>query len=487
MAEERIMSEERLRAMPAAAESYRPLSLLALAGFGIAALYALIVIVGAVIALLNRIPWLMPNWTFFIPLAALAVCWVARARIRSAEDTLSGLAFTAWGVRLSVVAALLYAAYYGFTFFAIRLQAIDRADRFFELLKQGRTEQAFLYTQGLVAGGDLNEDELRDEIENRFNNPEGPTAAPGAYSRFRRSEYVRLIEADGSAARLTCLGVTDWGYKGDGYQVVLKYHVATSVAEFLMSVETFGRDPKPGEPKGKQWIIDLKKQTYVIKNSRKLMPRGEELAQQAQMAGDFASKWADKVNRQRWGEAYLDTQEPTRRERLAKGQQTDRLVVTAPLSGLSPLGLCDEVCRDFQAGQTAFHAGTLIRLNDAKFWCSKQHREAIRKRIEQTFRPTGDRAPVNIQLNGKAGPFQEEAIPLTRQADSRVTLLLEVELRYPEEGTTRPQFIVDGQLAVSADERDATRSSSSWQIEYLEPQRGRTPPVGPGPPGRRGP
>src|SRR5579859_5885359 len=96
--------------LPVQTESYRPLSLMALAGFGVAALYTLIVVGGGAIALLARIPWLMPTWTFLIPLTALVLCWVARRHIRDAENTLSGLAFTTWGIRLTIVVALSYAA-----------------------------------------------------------------------------------------------------------------------------------------------------------------------------------------------------------------------------------------------------------------------------------------------------------------------------------------------------------------------------------------
>lgn len=123
-------------------ESYRPLSLLALAGFGVAALYALIVLLGGVVSLFNRVPWLMPLWTFLIPFTVLVLCGAARTRIRNSE-ALGGLAFTAWGFRLTVVVALLYAVYYSVSFFAVSLQAKECAKQFFEQLKQGALSGPF--------------------------------------------------------------------------------------------------------------------------------------------------------------------------------------------------------------------------------------------------------------------------------------------------------------------------------------------------------
>src|SRR5690349_6288502 len=75
---------------PAVTETYRPLSLLALAGFGLAVIYDLVVLIGAAVSLFSHIPWLMPGWTFLLPVAALILCWAARTRIRNSEDTLSG-------------------------------------------------------------------------------------------------------------------------------------------------------------------------------------------------------------------------------------------------------------------------------------------------------------------------------------------------------------------------------------------------------------
>src|SRR5262245_52442410 len=102
--------------MPTASEPYRPLSLLALAAFAVAVLYAFIVVLGGAVSLFTRVPWLMPGWSFLVPVVALVLCWAARARIRDSEGTLSGLAFSTWGARLAIVVGLTYAAYYGFTF-----------------------------------------------------------------------------------------------------------------------------------------------------------------------------------------------------------------------------------------------------------------------------------------------------------------------------------------------------------------------------------
>src|SRR5262245_26915993 len=131
-----VIPAEQLGSSPP--EPYQPLSLLAMAGFGLAVVYCLVVVIGAAVALFSRTPWLMPYWTFLLPLAALVVCWAARTRIFNSEGTLSGIGFTTWGSRLAIVVGLTYGVYYGFTFLAVRFQAIDCVDRFIVQLQQGR-------------------------------------------------------------------------------------------------------------------------------------------------------------------------------------------------------------------------------------------------------------------------------------------------------------------------------------------------------------
>ncbi|HEY7158557.1 MAG TPA: hypothetical protein VH575_31725 [Gemmataceae bacterium] len=444
-----VTPKAEIGAMPAMSEPYRPLSLLALAGFGVAVLYAFVVVLGGVVALINRVPWLMPAWTFFIPVAALVVCWAARTRIRDSEETLSGLAFTTWGSRLAIVVGLTYAAYYGFTFFAVRLQALACAEQFFVELKNNRPDRAFLLAMGAPLKG-VEESELRDQLENLHNAPQGPNG--GNYSRFHHSSLVRAIETANGKAEIKPVGVTEWEYK-DGYRVVLKYHIATPLSEFDMNVETFGRDSKPGEPRGRQWQVDLQKgQTSIVSSTLKLTPRGEDLRQAAQMAWSFASSWQDKINQQKWDEVYLDTRPPAERDQLRKQQP---------------------------AGWQKLAESDLIRIDDKTFWTGKAQRDDILRHIRNTFR-SGKRT--------FALRLQQAEMPLIHASDGRVTARIDAQLTYLDLDANgeKPKYVVEGQLVVSAAEDEAQRTPSVWRVEAIEPESGRTPPErppGPGGPG----
>src|SRR4051812_40579103 len=101
-----------LAAMPSAEapEAYQPLSLLAIAGLLLCLLYALVVIGGGVVALLNPTPWLLPLWTLLLPIVGVALAWVARGRIEGSERTLGGTALANWGIGLGVLFGLTYTA-----------------------------------------------------------------------------------------------------------------------------------------------------------------------------------------------------------------------------------------------------------------------------------------------------------------------------------------------------------------------------------------
>ncbi len=457
---------------PTASESYRPLSLLALVAFGMAVLYVLVVLVGGAFALVNHTPCLMPTWTFLLPLAVLVLCWAARNRIRNAEGTLSGLAFTVWGVRLTVVVGLSYLAYYGFTFFAVRLQAQDYADQFFEQLKQGRSERAFLMAVGSLSQED--DAALRDRLEVRFNSPSGPSGSPGPFTQFRQSQFVRTIEMSGAETRIEPKGVIDWSYGKGGYQVVLKYRVSTPMAEFDMSVETFGRDSKPGEPKGRQWQIMMQKgETAVLPASVKLTSLGKDFMKKAAAGQNFAMLWQEKIARQQWDEVYLDTLEPNERERMSKGRKAADALRTIPFAGLAPLGLCDETCREFLKGRQTLAEGKLIHLDDKKFWTSKVDRAAIMQRLQQTFRPEPEGRPL-VMIRP-----QPTLMPLSRSGEGRLNVLFDAQFTYLDEETSLPKYVAEGYVVASAEDGDTAENPSGWHIQAIEFNSARTAPTRP--------
>src|SRR5262245_43288299 len=133
--------------MPPAEESYRALSLLALAGFGLGAVYALSLIVLALVSFFARKPLFLSGLSFLVPVLAVVLCVLASVRIRRSEGTLAGASLVHWGLVLSLLVGLGYGAYRAGMYFAIKQQAQRFTERWLELLREGDMARAGL---GLV-------------------------------------------------------------------------------------------------------------------------------------------------------------------------------------------------------------------------------------------------------------------------------------------------------------------------------------------------
>lgn len=419
-----ITGEAQGKLAPLSSVTYQPLSLLALAGFGLAVVYALVVLLGGAVALFGRIPWLMPGWTFMVPIAILILCWAARTRIQNSEATLSGLAFTTWGFRLAILFGLTYTAYYVFTFFAVRLQAVEFANSFFEELKKGHADRAFLLAQGLSDRG-MNSDQMRDMLESRFNQPAAQPTSTGFLTRFRQEQFVRFIEMDGSNAKITPQGVSDWEYGKGGYRMILNYHVATSLAEYDMRVETFRRDPKPDEPKDSlKWQVLLTRGETAMIGKPMATPRGQEFMKRMGKAQAFAMDWAAKSS-------DPEALKPAECERLNK----------------------------------------LIQIDEKKFW-GKNRRAEIIKRARNTFQLGSSGKPMfSISLQPPI-----VTLPLLHESEGRTTVLLDAALRYFDDSGVNLVYLAGGRLVVSAENDSAAGSQSAWRVDALEIDSGRTPP-----------
>ncbi len=142
----------------------------------------------------------MPIWTFVLPIVAVAVCFAARARIRKSEGALTGSRLATWGVGLTVVVGLLYAAYYAGCYFAVSSQAEKFGNEWMDLLRTGKPDkidQAFLYTQQPPRPAD--DDHLRDRLEMDFDR--GQSGHGGMLTGFRQCELVRQFEQGGATPR----------------------------------------------------------------------------------------------------------------------------------------------------------------------------------------------------------------------------------------------------------------------------------------------
>jgi hypothetical protein len=390
------------------AEPYRPLSLLALAGFLLAVLYATLVTVGglavfaqnhptllillavlvplcaivaammfgitqplgiatstgkvvawtAVILGLGNLvaysssnPWLMPHsmpiWGVLV--AAILISWLGRARIRASENTLSGAALATWGLWLSLFFGLLYSGYLAACIVAVRSQARDFADEFLDLLRNGDQLQAFVRTlpQGSrPAGGNI-----RDTVERQFNTPGPAPTRDGAFSTFCRADLARIISIGGKSTTFDVSSI-ETDFDKERYRVSMFYKVSGPVGTYNAVVTAMGL-ATAGSGR-RQWNIDPQGTFLRFK-----MPADEALQEKfitSYAAIGFAREWARKLKEGRLDEAYLDTVDPDQREK----QRVDCFFAFPALGGvmgLPAIALRTSASQAFLAGRQSFMEG----------------------------------------------------------------------------------------------------------------------------------
>ena len=402
-----------------APKSYSSLSLLAVSGLGAAVLYALVVGVGGAIALFNRTPWVLPLWSLAVPVAAVVLCWAARVRIQNSEGALTGARLAVWGVWLSLVVGLLYAAYYSACYLSITQMAGAVADEWFDDLKNDRIDKAFLL--GLPPPRPADNAGLRARLELEFDR--GPDGS-GQLSLFRGSQFVRQIEQGGTATQVQLLGVKDWdSVPGGGYEVQLTYRVSTPYlsSEVVIPVVSVNNADDSG---GRQWYV----KTPQTASPAAISADGRRMIDQMNAARTTAPAWIGKLGKWNWDQAYLETLPPAERERLSK-----------------------ERGPKFDEGLKAFRDGGLVRADPAMFWAGDKDRDAIIGEMKGLF-GRGGASPDRMVLSPAPPTYQREP------DRTRIGFDLTVPLT--------PRYLVHGRLMVTADGDDP--SPTDWRIESLD-------------------
>src|SRR3954452_13426316 len=83
--------------------SYKPLSGFAIAGLALACLFGFLVLVSAVVALVQGVPFFFSPWLMLVAAAGLVLSFVAQNHIRASEGTRAGMGLAKAGVWISLL------------------------------------------------------------------------------------------------------------------------------------------------------------------------------------------------------------------------------------------------------------------------------------------------------------------------------------------------------------------------------------------------
>ena len=309
---------------------YRPLSLGAIVGFGIAALYAVVLSLVAVAAVLRGTPLLAPLTTLLIPLVAAVISGAAWLLIQRSEGTRAGATLALWGVLLAVGFGMAYAAYYFAKYLVIRDQATSFAREWIDELNHDQIDQAFVKTilPERRPVRDLSPAKLHEWILKSGNPDSGE--GRGIYDRFSTMPMIQLLRQARGEAEVQPMGISSWEYKSGIYEVVLYYRVKTAEASWETRVVLVGSESRGSE--GRQWNVVIS-QSAPKDESITFTPFGNAMSEIRENAVNFMKvQWQRKIQSGLWLDAYWDTVEPAERAPLVS-----RFPAPAILSTLSIL------------------------------------------------------------------------------------------------------------------------------------------------------
>lgn len=251
--------------------TYRPLAGMAVASFIVAGVYALMISVVGWVSYRKGAPLLLHPMTLLLPVTAVGLAIAARRQIRSSEGTRAGLALAAWGGWLGLLFGLLYLAITLGTGTAVSWQAQRFSDAFFELLRQGKYNEAYLLTRPPAERKTENPADFERMWMRYGMGARGELKGP--LPAFIESELVRLFQQGGPETQCKALGVRQWDYKEGSYHVAASYKLATPEGVFTVLMKLQSVDsPELG---GRRWQVLWTNDPPF--ESRKLTPLGEAL------------------------------------------------------------------------------------------------------------------------------------------------------------------------------------------------------------------
>ena len=249
---------------------YRPLSGVAVAAIAVAGLYAIILIITAVSAIVSKRPAL--NTTLlYIPIVGIILAIAARTHIRRSEGTRLGmqLANAAWWI--SVTGGIGFGAYYAASYVALRQQSERAAGEWFDLLKKKEIDRAFFMTLPPQFRQNINPANP-GELESRF----GGNQLPG----FRNSELARYFFRNGSDVTVESLGISNLEQIDNGYRVDLTYAVRSP--EGLNEINLILTGMEGANFNGREWQVGIGEGGLLVKGLTEFGWLSLELQREAQ-------------------------------------------------------------------------------------------------------------------------------------------------------------------------------------------------------------
>jgi hypothetical protein len=447
--------------------AYRPLSLIAVAGCGLAGLYTAFVLIGGLVNFLRGTPWLQHPSLVLIPIVAAVLSIVGLVTIQRSEGTLAGEKAARWGLALSILVGLGYWAYYGATYVAIGREADGFARDFLQKLTRRQALDAFRLTLN-PATRPVEGRDLRTQLEQRFNSL-SEMGSPGVLTMFVQDDKVRMLEIAGSdKTTIESVGISRLEYASGSYEVDLQYRITSPEFEMVLYVPVVGKAGKQSE--GRQWSV-IWTQVGMPQGDFHLTDEGQKTFYAAMQARRYFEEDCFPLIRQgKKEELYLQTLLPDERARFQPASAVRPIGMLAASTSCACPALTRVACLP---GFEMLLERTAVRADKVDFWAPN---EEARDEIIRTFHDEF-RRPRDLFANAIQFP-KTSRIPRIQQQDGRYTIENDVTIMVPLGGV--PLHYVEARLVADFDAAELGNATiKSWRLRGLDLVSGRSFPKGP--------
>jgi hypothetical protein len=279
------------RSLPGEGDRYTPVSALAVAALIVSSVGALVIAGMYIAAQVSGKPAYQP--LLLLPmLLGLGLALAAKWQIRNSEGARTGAGFASSALWLCLIVGGVYLIYIVTLELAIRDQARKFTNEWAKKVATGPVELAFLDVLSPAQRASVDEKDIA-AIRQRFATELHP---------FKINEIVRLLQRAGSNYELVPMGLKNWELIEGGLLVQQIYELRTPEGRFEVLLPVYGRDiPELG---GRQWLVQLR--AADIRN-RQTTSLGRLALDMQYETRRFLFDWAEKINRGKLFDAFLDT------------------------------------------------------------------------------------------------------------------------------------------------------------------------------------
>lgn len=263
-------------ALPSTADPqpYIPLSWPAVAAFGAAVVFLMVLLGLAIDAYWMRRPLLEPELVLVFVVTTLLLSFVSRRIIRNSEGTRTGdvavggatlnLPVAAWWT--AVVLGLAYFAYWFAVEYSVRREARAEVQKWIEAISRNEIPVAFHQTiaptrRAAIAPADA------ARMENEFRE---------SFIAFRQARLTRTIQRNPGGCRFEPGGLRNWAFDREGLSCTYAGVLQCPEGRFHVVVPLRGTEPAAADPEqiaaGRQWQILYSEDGYI--DSSVLTPYG---------------------------------------------------------------------------------------------------------------------------------------------------------------------------------------------------------------------